>query len=327
MLGSVALGAAALASMSGTNYSEELPKAAQDPKHTDVDALSAPTRVHTDWSKLDKLKAKIPMTKLCGLNVSRMTFGGGPFLGWSHCRDLHFVNNLLAAYHTKEKQFATLKMAEACGINTIMMNPRGCPVVKEYWEKKGGAIQAITYCYGNTPEELIERIEFSFKHDVSACLIQGLAADRLMKAGDTKTVTHCLDLIRKHDIPAGICAHHVTTFKACIDKGIVPDFWMKTFHHHNYWSFAKGVPENDNIFCPDPEETTAFMNDRPEPWVAFKVLAGGAIRPPDGFKWAWENGADIINVGMCDFEIVDNVNLCTGILNGQLNRKRPWCTV
>jgi hypothetical protein len=289
-----------------------------------VDAISAPTRKDTNWAKFADLKEKIPTVKICGLEISRMTFGGGPWLGWSHDRDMTFVSNLLAAYHTKEKKFATLKMAEACGITAILMNPKGCPYVKEYWEKHNGAIQATTYCYGDTPEQLIERIEYSIKHEVSACLIQGLAADRLMKQGDTKTVLRCLDLIHKHDLPAGICAHNISTFKACIEQDIVPDFWMKTFHHHNYWSFAPGLPEHDNVFCPDPDETITFMQDRPEPWIAFKVMAGGAIPPQNAFRWAFENGADVINVGMLDFEIVDDVNLCVNILKSKLNRKRRW---
>jgi hypothetical protein len=299
-------------------------KAANPSNEIKVDAVSGATRQYTNWAKFADLKEKVPTVKICGLEISRMTFGGGPWLGWSHSRDLPFVSELLKAYHTKEKQFATLKMAEACGINTTLLNPRGCPLIREYWDKANGNIQAITYCYGDTPEQLIERIEFSIQHEVSAVLIQGLAADRLMKQGDTKTVMRCLDLIRKNELPAGICAHNISTFKACVEKNIIPEFWMKTFHHHNYWSYAKGLPEHDNVFCPDPDETTAFMQDRPEPWIAFKVLAGGAISPQNGFRWAFENGADVINVGMLDFEIVDDANICTGILKNKLNRKRRW---
>ena len=274
----------------------------------------------------DKLNEKVPLTEFLGMKMSRLAFGGGPMLGHTHCRDLHFVRNLVAAYHTKPKSYATLKMAEACGINTILMNPSGCALLKDYWEKENGTIQAITYCYGLTEEALVERIEHSLRHDVSACLIQGLAADHLMKKGDTKTVAHCLDMIRKADIPAGICAHHVSTFKACIEKGIVPDFWMKTLHHHDYWSFAKGLPEYDNVFCPDPRETIEFMQGRSEPWIAFKILAGGAIPPANGMKWALENGADVIALGMHDFEIVDDVNIFNAVMKGELKRERPWCT-
>ena len=49
--------------------------------------------------------------------------------------------------------------------------------------------------------------------------------------------------------------------------------------------------------------------------MGYKVLAAGAIEPKDGFKWAFENGADFICVGMFDFQIVNDVNICLETLN------------
>jgi len=63
----------------------------------------------------------------------------------------------------------------------------------------------------------------------------------------------------------------------------------------------------DNIFCFNPQETIDFMNQLEEPWIAFKVLAAGAIEPKQGFPFAFNNGADFICVGMYDFQIVDDV--------------------
>jgi hypothetical protein len=60
-------------------------------------------------------------------------------------------------------------------------------------------------------------------------------------------------------------------------------------------------------------------------WIASKVLAAGAIDPKDGFRYAFENGADSICVGMYDFQIVDDVNITLDVLKGNLQRKRPWC--
>jgi len=60
------------------------------------------------------------------------------------------------------------------------------------------------------------------------------------------------------------------------------------------------------------------------PVMGYKVLAAGAIEPKDGFKWAFDNGADFICVGMFDFQIVKDVNICLEILNGVSDRKREW---
>jgi hypothetical protein len=58
--------------------------------------------------------------------------------------------------------------------------------------------------------------------------------------------------------------------------------------------------------------------------MGFKVLAAGAITPQDGFNWAFENGADFICVGMFDFQVVNDVNICLDVLQNLSNRKREW---
>ena len=57
-----------------------------------------------------------------------------------------------------------------------------------------------------------------------------------------------------------------------------------------------------------------YMKGLPQPWIAYKVLAAGAIHPKDGFRYAFENGADFICVGMYDFQIVDDVNIALTVL-------------
>ncbi|MDR3199211.1 MAG: hypothetical protein LBU34_15190, partial [Planctomycetaceae bacterium] len=66
-------------------------------------------------------------------------------------------------------------------------------------------------------------------------------------------------------------------------------------------------------------------NSLKQPWIGFKVLAAGAIHPNDGIRFAFESGADFINIGMYDFQIVDDVNICMDILQSELKRNRPWC--
>ena len=82
---------------------------------------------------------------------------------------------------------------------------------------------------------------------------------------------------------------------------------------------------HDNIFDLFPEKTIEFMHGVKKPWIAFKVLAGGAIPPKDGFKFAFENGADFICVGMFDFQIVEDVNIAVDVLSNLKSRPRPWC--
>ena len=66
------------------------------------------------------------------------------------------------------------------------------------------------------------------------------------------------------------------------------------------------------------------METLTQPWIAYKILAAGAIEPEVGFPYAFESGADIICVGMYDFQIVEDVNLAIDVLNRDLKRSRPW---
>jgi len=63
-----------------------------------------------------------------------------------------------------------------------------------------------------------------------------------------------------------------------------------------------------------------------KPWIAFKVMAAGAIPPQDAFKYVFENGADHTLAGMFDFEIEEDTMILNGILKNLKNRTRPWCS-
>ena len=66
------------------------------------------------------------------------------------------------------------------------------------------------------------------------------------------------------------------------------------------------------------------MAELKRPWIAYKVLAAGAITPRAGFKHAFENGADFINVGMFDFQIAEDVAVVNEILKKCDGRERDW---
>jgi NAD(P)H-dependent flavin oxidoreductase YrpB (nitropropane dioxygenase family) len=68
------------------------------------------------------------------------------------------------------------------------------------------------------------------------------------------------------------------------------------------------------------------MQEVTKPWLAYKVLAAGAIHPREGFKFAFENGADFIVAGMFDFQVEQDANIAEEILArlAKSQRKRPW---
>ena len=124
----------------------------------------------------------------------------------------------------------------------------------------------------------------------------------------------------------------------------MPDFYIKTLHHDRYWSahpkqnrrYVEMFPGigggnsrdhaeyHDNMFCHDHRETVAFMQHVKVPWIAFKILAAGAIPPKDGFKDAFDGGADFACVGMFDFQIEEDAKITGQAVAGAARRRRRW---
>lgn len=298
-----------------------------------ADAMTGASVKGLKVSDLKELKGTLPKAKIKGLEFSRLILGGNLLSGYSHSRDLIYVSSLVKAYHHRDKIFSTLLLAEKCGVNTLLTNPIMATMIDEYWKRGIGKIQFISDCAGlnytadgASPkpfDEYVDIIKRAIDFGACACYIQGETADYYMQAGKPDAIAKAMQIVRDANIPVGIGAHKIETIKACVEAGFEPDFWMKTLHHHNYWS-ARHEQWHDNMYCFQPDETINFMKTLPQPWIAFKVMAAGAIHPQDAFRYAFENGADFICAGMYDFQMVEDVNIAIEILNGNLQRDREW---
>ena len=188
--------------------------------------------------------------------------------------------------------------------------------------------------------DIYEQINGAIDSGADILQIQGNWCDWLVRDRKTEIIEKMMSRIREHGLTVGLAAHSVESLIRCEELGIIPDYYMKTMHHDNYWSAhprENRVPFevdgktnldhnkwHDNCFCLFPERTIEFVNRTKVPVMGFKVLAAGAIQPEDGFRWAFENGADFVCVGMFDFQIVNNVNVAMEILKNLPNRKREW---
>lgn len=281
--------------------------------------VSSPTIKTFRFAARTELKGRLPHGRIGNLSLSRMILGGNLIGGWAHARDLIYVSKLVKAYHHREKIFETFSLAESCGVNTVLTNPLLCGVINDYW-RNGGRIQFISDCGG---KDLLALIQKSIDAGACSCYIQGGIADTLVEQSRFDLIGQSLDLIRRNGLAAGIGGHKLVTIQQCVERGLRPDYWMKTLHRTDYWSAAP-QPECDNIWCENPEATAEYMRQLDEPWIAFKILAAGAIEPKVGFRHAFENGADFICVGMYDFQIVEDVNTALEVLNRGVARARAW---
>jgi uncharacterized membrane protein YphA (DoxX/SURF4 family) len=298
-----------------------------------VDAVTAASTKTLDVASLRELEGTLPKGKIGGKDFSRLILGGNLLSGWAHSRDLIYVSQLVKAYHNKERIFQTLLMAEKCGIDTLLTNPILCSLIDEYWKRRIGKIQFISDCAGldyddkgakPTPfDKYLDKVRRAIDYGAAACYIQGETADYYIKNGQPDRLAKVVELVRSNGVLVGIGAHQLETLEGCVAAGMTPDFWMKTLHHHRYWS-ARHPEWHDNMYCDRPEDTAAWMRDRKEPWIAFKTMAAGAIHPKEAFRYAWENGADFVCAGMYDFQLVEDVNVALEALGGVPGRQRPW---
>jgi hypothetical protein len=301
--------------------------------------INLPDKATYDSGQAKEVKGKLPHGNLGNLSISRMILGCNTITAASHSRDLVYTNSLFRAYNTEEKIIQTLKIAEDSGVNTFVLIPETYQVLNKYRNQYKSEMKTI--CMARIPaDDFFADIQLSIDSGADAVYIHGRVCDAFIRDGKLKELTSALEYIMKKGIPAGVGAHCLETIQGCEKEGIPSDFYLKTFHHDKYWSalpqadrvqymeigrsFTEHNKYCDNMWDIYPERTVQFMKEVKKPFIAFKVLAAGAIRPNVGFRYAFENGADFICVGMFDFQVVDDVNTACEILGDVINRERKW---
>ncbi len=284
--------------------------------------------------------AEMPCGRIKDLVISRLLLGGNLLTHFTHSRDLRYVYALAKHYNTPEKILETLAVAEAHGINTLVVHyvPNTIEVLKKYREQ-GGKMQWITCtCHALVSgglEKFADEASKLVDAGTDALYISGVEADvtcgftndmastdanKRMAEPNLDLIAKALDLAKAHLLPVGLGAHRLGPIQDCENAGLDIDFYLKTFHHHDY---ASANLHCDSNFCPAPEEVSAFMQTVKKPFIAYKVMAAGAIPPEDAFRYVLTHGADFVLAGMFDFEIAEDARLVREILPS-VERQRPW---
>jgi hypothetical protein len=278
---------------------------------------------------------EMPKGRIGKLQVSRILLGGNLLTHYTHSRDLQYVYKLAAQYNTDEKIMDTLALAEANGINTLSMHnpPHPMSVLRRYRKERGGKIQWIICPTAPVEPDMGKyraHIEELMKDGCEGIYLWGVHSDSLVGQGKIDLVNKAVEVAKEYGVPSGVGCHSLDVVKACEKEGIKNDFYIKTFHHHSYPTGprpdeVKGAyQEYPGYWCANPQETIEVMKEVKKPWIAFKIMAAGAIPPKNAFRYIFNNGADFALAGMFDFEIAEDAKLARETLAAVGERARPW---
>ena len=282
---------------------------------------------------------RLPKARIGKLEISRIICGGNLINGFAHARDLIYVSELLRNYFTDEKIMETWELCEENGINTIVSTVNSpyaggkdptLRVIEKYRDQRGGRIQWLAQCFPQAND--FSRIKIAADNGAEGAFIQGQMGDLWAKHGRVDLLAKAVDYIKENGMVAGVACHDIAAQIAMEEAGVPVDFYMKTLHNDNYWTATPkeqrapdgGLPGHDNMWCTQAEKTIEFMKKVKKPWIAYKVLAAGAIHPRDGFKYAFENGADFACVGMLDFQVIENTIIAKNAIAKARHRTRRW---
>ena len=205
----------------------------------------------------------------------------------------------------------------------------------------GGKLQWIADVITTDIDKYEELLEEHLALGAAAAYLWGGASDTWFHQKQPGKIVRAFEIMKRYKIPVGIAAHRLEPIKFCEKEGLVPDFYMKTLHHDRYWSahpkenrrfmemYEKDSPDHaeyhDNLFCHDYEETVDFYARCQCALDRFQGFGRRAIPPEDGFRFAFESGADFICVGMFDFQVARDAQIAMRSIAAAQKRKRPWC--
>ena len=255
------------------------------------------------------MPAQLPKVPLGPHQISRLIIGDNPIYGYSH------FNQLLSQHqretHPPDEVIATLKQAEAAGINTWQntLTERSLSDLSRYREA-GGTIQWLclsTSQWYDAPH-LVE--EAAKHHPIGMAPHGGGIADRCLRENKLDILKDLLKRIRDTGVLVGLSVHNPRLLAIAETEDWGVDYYMTALYNlrgareafEQKFGYAPlgeiYLREHRDIMCEHIRQTT-------KPCIAFKVLAAGRaigskeqIREELGFALRNIKPTDALLVGM-----------------------------
>lgn len=262
---------------------------------------SATVKVH-EFTALAALKAPFAeKAEIAGVTFSRLALGGDLIAGHAHARDLIWADEFMRRYNGGVALGRTVRYCLHCGIDAVFAEPTFLAPMRAAAKAAGGELAFFANCAN------AQDVASAVSGGAKSVYLRPEAADAFAKKGDADGLKKIVAMLKDTKLPVGIGAEDVETVRFCATNGIAPAYWVLAFHSLDYPA-ATLKERCNNIWCVDPKAAAAYMKTRPEPWVAIRCLAGGAIDPVKAYRFARDNGATAAAIDLMDFRIVETVN-------------------
>ena len=177
---------------------------------------------------------QIPQVELVpGMTIGRMLLGGNLLTHYTHSRDLRYVYTLAARYNTKEKIFETMAIAEAHGVNAVVIHTAAGVVdwLQEYRNKHGGKMKWIICPTANITDDMKEYTDAcKMLRDIGtdSIYLWGVRGDQLSGLdlrGNPSTprpdlMAKAVEAAKNVGLPAGVGGHRLGVIKCCEENDI-----------------------------------------------------------------------------------------------------------
>jgi len=214
----------------------------------------------------------LPMISLGKLKVGRMILGSNPFFGYAHVSAKE--RDEMNSFYTKEKVMDVLDEAFANGVTAVWMpaDPRMVNLWTDYKAKSGKLPTWIAQNHVD-PAHMKENMTEAVKKGAAAISVQGVAIDRLVRAGKWDTVREWIEHIKSLGVPAGMASHYPDTHLEAERRKIPTDFYCQCLY----------TPED---YSPDRREAALkTISQIEKPVIAYKVLAAGRLTPDEALNY------------------------------------------
>ena len=262
---------------------------------------SATVKVH-EFTALAALKAPFAeKATVGGVEISRLALDGELIAGHAHARDLIWTDEFMRRYNSGVTLGRTVRYCLHCGVNAVFAEPQFLAPMSAEAKNADKELKFFANCANEQDAKL------AAEGGAKGVYVRPETADALARKGDADGLKKLFASLEATTLPVGVGAEDVATVKFCVTNGLAPAYWVLAFHSIDYPA-ARMETKCDNIWCVDPKAAADYMKTRPEPWVAIRGLAGGAIDPVKAYSFAKGNGATAVAIDLLDYRIVETVN-------------------